>query len=169
MVVSIREILILLYLFVFANRRLTEKEEFFVGLGNNALPDSSLTLKSIKIPQHFTVDTVYIHPDYNKYEYHNIALIKLQGEVKLESHVCLACLPESGVSVNYGKSCSVTWTNYKELNTSVTNKDPVTVIEDKQCVDYMTNSTRKKSTLPPNSFCAGENNNNSLLWVRDNI
>lgn len=153
--------------FVFANRRLTNKEEFFVGLGESVISNPMLKLTPIKTSQHFAVDTVYIHPDYNKYEYNSIALIKLQGDVKLESHVCFACLPERGVSINNGKSCSVIWTNYKE--TVVTKKDLVKVIEQKQCIDSMTNSTGKESTLPPNSFCAGENNNNNLLWVRYNI
>ncbi|XP_076356610.1 uncharacterized protein LOC143249901 [Tachypleus tridentatus] len=105
------------------------------------------------------VYTTYIHHNHNSQTLDNdIALLKLEEQIELNSDVCFVCLPARGVIRQPGKRCTVTGYGYQGEAGPVALKvreSEIPIVADQECTDKINAVTEKLFVLPASSFCAG--------------
>ncbi|XP_040073888.1 protein masquerade [Ixodes scapularis] len=108
--------------------------------------------------------TTYIHHNHNGQSLDNdIALLKLQGPVQLNSVVCLVCLPARGSSRSPGNRCTVTGYGYLGEGGPIAlrvREAQVPVVEDRECTTKINAVTEKQFLLPASTYCAGGESGN---------
>ncbi|XP_067143876.1 protein masquerade-like [Centruroides vittatus] len=105
------------------------------------------------------VATTYVHHSHNSQTLDNdIALLKLQTSVDLDTSACLVCLPARGANRQAGKRCIVTGYGYQGENGPISLKIRQTelpIVDDQECSVKINAVTEKLFILPAGSFCAG--------------
>ncbi|KAJ6223995.1 hypothetical protein RDWZM_002540 [Blomia tropicalis] len=105
------------------------------------------------------VATTYVHHNHNGQSLDNdIALLKLQLPVEINTNICLVCLPTRSNKRGPGKRCTVTGYGFEHESGPIAlrvRQASVPIVEDHECTTRINGVTERQFILPASSFCAG--------------
>ncbi|KAG8200957.1 hypothetical protein JTE90_020594 [Oedothorax gibbosus] len=132
-----------------------ENQALFVRVGVTDLksPEDNSRGKTIRVL------STFVHHNFNSMNLdNNIALLRLQKPVQLNSGVCVICLPTSGQMPKDDSKCTVTGYGFvsKDGDMSLKIREAqIPIIDDMECMANVTEALTNPFILPSSSFCAG--------------